>query len=119
MDEIQLNYNAYMTIIELCKDRNYIISNEYLDINFETFKYLYLNKQTDIYCQENSVSNKKIYIKFVKVVFVFLFYTTNLIALENKIIVKVNNEIITSVDIENETNYLTILNPQVKNLEKR
>ena len=60
-----------------------------------------------------------IYIKFVKVVFVFLFYTTNLIALENKIIVKVNNEIITSVDIENETNYLTILNPQVKNLEKK
>jgi peptidyl-prolyl cis-trans isomerase SurA len=60
-----------------------------------------------------------IYIKFIKVIFVLLFYATNLIALENKIIVKVNNEIITSVDIENETNYLTILNPQVKNLEKK
>ena len=60
-----------------------------------------------------------IYIKFVKVIFIFLFYATNLLALENKIIVKVNNEIITSVDIENEINYLTILNPQVKNLEKK
>ena len=60
-----------------------------------------------------------IYIKFIKVIFIFLFYATNLIALENKIIVKVNNEIITSVDIENEINYLTILNPQVKNLEKK
>ena len=60
-----------------------------------------------------------IYKKFIKVIFVLLFYATNLIALENKIIVKVNNEIITSVDIENEINYLTILNPQVKNLEKK
>ena len=59
-----------------------------------------------------------IYIKFVKIIFVFLFYATNLVALENKIIVKINNEIITSVDIENEANYLKILNPQVKNLEK-
>ena len=65
MDEIQLNYNAYKTVIELCRDRNYIISDEYLNINFETFKYLYLNKQTDIYCTDNSVINKKIYIKFV------------------------------------------------------
>ena len=60
-----------------------------------------------------------IYIKFIKIIFIFVFYATNLVALENKIIVKVNNEIITSVDIENETNYLMILNPQVKNLNKK
>ena len=52
------------------------------------------------------------FVKFVKLVFVFLFlfYTTNLLALENKIIIKVNNEIITSIDIENEANYLKTLN---------
>ena len=60
-----------------------------------------------------------IYIKFVKIIFVFLFYATNLVALENKIIVKVNNEIITSIDIENEANYLKTLNSQVKNLDKK
>ena len=37
MDEIQLNYNAYKTVIELCKDRNYVISDEYLNINFESY----------------------------------------------------------------------------------
>jgi peptidyl-prolyl cis-trans isomerase SurA len=60
-----------------------------------------------------------IYIKFIKIIFIFLFYATNLEALENKIIVKVNNEIVTSIDIENEANYLTTLNPQVKNLDKK
>ena len=50
-----------------------------------------------------------IYIKFVKIIFVFLFYATNLVALENKIIIKVNNEIITSIDIENESKYLMLL----------
>ena len=44
MDEINQSYNAFKTILELCKDRNYIVPDDYGDINFETFKYLYLNK---------------------------------------------------------------------------
>ena len=52
------------------------------------------------------------------IIFLLSFFTSNLIAIENKIVVKVNNEIITSIDIENEINYLKILNPQVKNLDK-
>ncbi len=39
-------------------------------------------------------------------------------SLENKILVKVNNEIITSIDILNEINYLKILNPKIQNLDK-
>jgi peptidyl-prolyl cis-trans isomerase SurA len=58
-----------------------------------------------------------IYIGIINIIFLLSFYTSNLIAFENKIIVKVNNEIITSIDIENEINYLKILNPQVKNLD--
>ena len=61
----------------------------------------------------NSIFFKSLLIKFV-----MLFFFSNLIALENKIIVKVNNEIITSIDIKNEINYLSLLNPQVKNLDK-
>ena len=59
-----------------------------------------------------------IYIKILNIIFLLSFFTSNLIAFENKIIVKVNNEIITSVDIQNEINYLKILNPQVNNLDK-
>ena len=32
---------------------------------------------------------------------------------------KVNNEIITNLDIKNEKNYLIALNPKLKNLEKK
>ena len=60
-----------------------------------------------------------IYIKILNIIFLLSFFTSNLIAFENKIIVKVNNEIITSVDIQNEINYLKILNPQVINLDKK
>ena len=59
-----------------------------------------------------------IYIGIINIIFLLLFHTSNLIAFENKIIVKINNEIITSVDIENEINYLKILNPQVNSLDK-
>ena len=58
------------------------------------------------------------FFKLLLITFVMLFFFSNLIALENKIIVKVNNEIITSIDIKNEINYLSLLNPQVKNLDK-
>jgi peptidyl-prolyl cis-trans isomerase SurA len=59
-----------------------------------------------------------IYIGIINIIFLLSFFTSNLIAFENKIAVKVNNEIITSIDIENEINYLKILNPQVNNLDK-
>jgi peptidyl-prolyl cis-trans isomerase SurA len=59
-----------------------------------------------------------IYIGIINIIFLLLFHTSNLIAFENKIVVKINNEIITSIDIENEINYLKILNPQVNSLDK-
>ena len=42
----------------------------------------------------------------------------NLHSFENKIIYRVNNEIITSLDVENEMNYLLALNPNLNNLNK-
>ena len=42
----------------------------------------------------------------------------NLFSFENKIIYRVNNEIITSLDVENEMNYLLALNPNLNNLNK-
>ena len=39
------------------------------------------------------------------------------IALENKIVTKIEDEIITSIDIENEQNYLALLNPNIRNID--
>ena len=59
--------------------------------------------------------NKKIQF-FVCIIFFFLL--GNLYALENKILIKVNNEIITSLDINSEINYLIALNKNIENLDK-
>ncbi|MDC6483628.1 peptidylprolyl isomerase, partial [Candidatus Pelagibacter sp.] len=44
---------------------------------------------------------------------------SNINALENKILFKVNNEIITSLDIFNELKYLEVINEQFKNIKKK
>lgn len=56
-----------------------------------------------------------------KVIFfslIFLFFNKNIYSLENKILVKVNNSIITSIDLLNEINYLKIFNPEIDKLSK-
>ena len=50
--------------------------------------------------------------------FVFFIITTNTFGLENKIIVKIEREIITKIDIENETKYLLALNKNIKDLSE-
>ena len=59
--------------------------------------------------------NKKIRF-FIFIIFFFL--SCNLYALENKILIKVNNEIITSLDINSEINYLIALNKNIENLDE-
>ena len=58
-------------------------------------------------------------IKYIFVIFIFLIIlqSKTIHSFENKIVFKINNEIITSVDIENEINYLTSLNPALKQLD--
>ena len=58
---------------------------------------------------------------FYKLIFALIFYlgfTVNSLTIENKILFKVNNEIVTSVDILNEIKYLNLLNKELKNLDK-
>ena len=40
-------------------------------------------------------------------------------ALENKILFKINNEIISTIDLYNETKYLSLLNENLANLKKK
>ena len=59
--------------------------------------------------------NKKFLIFYVIIFFIF---NTSSNSLENKILIKIENQIITSLDINNELKYLVALNPNLKNLKK-
>ena len=55
---------------------------------------------------------------FVLSLFLKIFISSQPLALENKVLFKINNEIITSIDILHEIQYLNLLNENLKNLEK-
>ena len=61
-------------------------------------------------------------IRFIVIIFVILFSTVikfSVLASENKILLKVNNELITTIDILNEINYLKSINKNINNLENK
>ena len=58
---------------------------------------------------------KKIFIYLVLIYFICI---GNSYSIENKILVKIGNEIITSLDLDNEYRYLLALNPGIKNLNE-
>ena len=51
-------------------------------------------------------------------IFCLIFFANKALSKENKIILKLNNEIITTVDILNEIKFLSIMNKEFKNIEK-
>ena len=55
--------------------------------------------------------------KLLHLFFLIIFFHGVAFSVENKIILKVNNEIITSIDILDEIIYLKTLNPNLKNLD--
>ena len=65
MDIISQYYRAYTTIIEMIEDREYIIPEEYKQIDNNTFKYLYINSKLDLYIKDHSIEDKKIFVKFL------------------------------------------------------
>jgi len=56
----------------------------------------------------------------ILIFFTFFFFISNtsLLSIENKILIKINNQIITSLDVKNEYKYLIALNPNIKNSNK-
>ena len=54
---------------------------------------------------------------YILIIFIFLSKQVN--AFENKIKYKINNQIVTSIDIELETQYLLALNPALNNFNKK
>ncbi len=58
--------------------------------------------------------------KYFIIILIFKFlFINNLNSIENKIVLKIENEIITTIDIENEISYLKALNPNIKNLDRK
>jgi len=55
----------------------------------------------------------------IYVIFIFFIFNNSSFCLENKILVKINDVIVTSIDVENEAKYLLSLNPNIKNLSKK
>ena len=51
-------------------------------------------------------------------IFSFFFFVSSASSIENRIILKIDNLIITNVDVTNEANYLQALNPNLQNLTK-
>ena len=56
---------------------------------------------------------KKKFLKFF--IIIFFAYNASAYSIENKILVKIENQIITSLDVDNEYRYLVALNPNIKN----
>ena len=53
---------------------------------------------------------------FIIVIFTIILNIQNLTALENKILFKIDNEIITTIDIYEEIKFLKVFNPEINNL---
>jgi peptidyl-prolyl cis-trans isomerase SurA len=49
---------------------------------------------------------------------IFFIFGTSSNSIENKILLKIENQIITSLDVNNEYKYLIALNPSIKNSKK-
>jgi peptidyl-prolyl cis-trans isomerase SurA len=66
------------------------------------------------------INNKILLIKFIFFIILFFLTThTSIKAFENKILVKIDNEIITTQDVENEYKYILALNKGFKDIEKK
>ena len=57
-------------------------------------------------------------IKLISIFIILILSKTQANSIENKIILKIDNEIITSLDVKKEARYLIALNPNTKNLSK-
>ncbi len=56
--------------------------------------------------------------KITLIIIILCFFHTHGFSIENKIVLKIDNEIITEIDLLNEIKYLQALNPKLKNLNK-
>jgi peptidyl-prolyl cis-trans isomerase SurA len=61
----------------------------------------------------------KLYKSIFAIILLIFLFNNKLYSVENKIILRIDNNIITSLDIQNEKKYLIALNPNIKELEQK
>ena len=64
----------------------------------------------------NKMKKSKI---LILIFLLIIFNSKNLNALENKILFKIDNEIITTIDIYEEIKFLRVFNPEINNLSEK
>ena len=57
--------------------------------------------------------------KYILISLIITLYSISVKGVENKILFKVNNEIITTIDIATEINYLNIINQDYQKLDRK
>ena len=61
--------------------------------------------------------------KFIKILIILILFKlgflVNAVSIENKILLKIDNEIITSIDVFNETNYLIAINKKINEMNEK
>ena len=57
--------------------------------------------------------------KLILIAYILIFLPSEILAIENKVLFKINNEIITSIDVWKETKYLNLLNEDLKKLNDK
>ncbi len=57
--------------------------------------------------------------KLINIIFIFFILNTSSFCIENKILAKIEDKIVTSIDVDNEAKYLLSLNPNIKNFSKK
>ncbi len=57
--------------------------------------------------------------KLFIIVYILILLPANVLAIENRVLFKINNEIITSIDVWKETKYLVLLNKDLKKLNEK
>ncbi len=67
---------------------------------------------------KNKLQLKKNLINSFLFIFIISIFLTKSFAIENKIVLKIDNKIVTTIDINNEAKYLKALNPKLSDLNK-
>ena len=61
--DINSGFRAFKTLLDIAKDRGYVVSEDYLSIDIDTFRHLYFNDKLDLIIKDHSNLKKKLFIK--------------------------------------------------------
>jgi DNA-directed RNA polymerases I, II, and III subunit RPABC1 len=64
MNELSKYYSARKTTLEMIKDRKYLVNDEDLNMDFDTFKIYKQNNDLDLYFEHENKELPSIYVKF-------------------------------------------------------